>query len=233
MADGLRIYFDFVLKDYLLYKEELEQASTLLSYNYLENFTYTGSEKQSLDAVLKSVSTLVSDTSDGHTNEPNNEEHSTKRRLRSHKNTEENEIILDLGAVTEDRTDSLCLLRQLLPKNMAVPLKTRELLQDILAWQILPTDSPTEASMIFGSVHLSRLIVKLPDFVNATPMSDDKLKLLLQYLDNFIEYKLLSNIKEKIFVKSNILFRFLETHREWFTEHQYKDAISKTKSHQD
>lgn len=191
VADGLRIYFDFVLKDYLLYKEELEQASILLSSKYLENFTYTASEK--------TVCTLASETLDGQTNDSNSEEHSTKRRLRSHKNTEGNEIILDLGAATNhseevDRTDSvmtqmssLSLLRQLLPTNMAVPLKTRELLQDILAWQILPSDSPTEASMIFGSVHLSRLLVKLPDFVNATPMADDKLKLLLQYLDNFIE----------------------------------------------
>lgn len=135
------------------------------------------------------------------------EDHSSKRRLRSHKNTEENEIILDLGAMAHNSAEicnnnssdataasqvnqmsSLHLLRQLLPTNMAVPLKTRELLQDILSWQILPPDSPAEPSMIYGAVHLSRLIVKLPDFVNATPMSDEKLKLLLQYLDCFIEY---------------------------------------------
>lgn len=198
-----------------MYKQESEQASILLSSDYLKHFTYVGSEKQSLDAVF--AFKCVAGTVDAHqlsnTNETNIEEHATKRRLRSHKNTEENEFILDLGAVTEinSSTDSVVTqmsslgwLRQLLPTNMTVPLKTRELLQDILAWQILPSDAPVEPSMIFGSIHLSRLIVKLPDFVNATPMSDDKLKLLLQYLDNFIE--------------------FLETHREWFTEHQYKDA---------
>lgn len=87
----------------------------------------------------------------------------------------------------QTQMSSLSLLRQLLPTNMAVSVKTRELLQDILGWQILPSDAPTEPSMIYGSVHLSRLIVKLPDFVNATPMPDDKLKLLLQYLDSFIE----------------------------------------------
>lgn len=46
VADGLRIYFDFVLKDYLLYKQEMEQVSTLLSPEYLKHFTYVGSEKQ-------------------------------------------------------------------------------------------------------------------------------------------------------------------------------------------
>lgn len=131
------------------------------------------------------------------------EQGSTKRRLRSHKVTEENEFIFDLGAVTaasiessstdsgpttqQTQMSSLSLLRHLLPMNMAVSSKTRELLQDILSWQILPPDAPAEPSMIYGSVHLSRLIVKLPDFLNATPMSDEKLKLLLQYLDSFIE----------------------------------------------
>lgn len=155
---------------------------------------------RSLDAVLANSDTHQS----VNTNDSVSEEHSTKRRLRSHKNTEENELILDLGAVAQNAMEktgknpsdlcgnqtqmsSLSLLRQLLPTNMAVSVKTRELLQDILAWQILPSDAPTEPSMIYGSVHLSRLIVKLPDFVNATPMPDDKLKLLLQYLDSFIE----------------------------------------------
>lgn len=45
VADGLRIYFDFILQDYLLYKQEREQASVLLSPENLQNFTYVGSEK--------------------------------------------------------------------------------------------------------------------------------------------------------------------------------------------
>lgn len=280
MADGLRIYFDFILKDYLLYKQEIEQASILLSMDYLKNFTYIGSEKQyannflfkyfsflikiakyifrSLDAVFAfkhgSTNAMASEHAEHQSSiasEFGGEEHSTKRRLRSHKNTEENEIILDLGAVAQhsaevnsnnssdsgttaqvNQMSSMSLLRQLLPVNMAVPLKTRELLQDILAWQILPSDVPAEPSMIYGSVHLSRLIVKLPDFVNATPtMSDDKLKLLLQYLDCFIEYVFMIIIMKNYyyfllhFCNTKICFRFLETHKEWFTEDQYKDAI--------
>lgn len=106
-------------------------------------------------------------------------------------------ISIWVGAVTQQKEEhssdttaqmsSLSLLRQLLPSNIAVPLKTRELLQDVLAWHILPSDSPAEASMIYGAVHLTRLIVKLPDFINATTLPDEKLKLLLQHLDSFIE----------------------------------------------
>lgn len=145
------------------------------------------------------------------------DERAAKRRLRSHKTTEENEFIFDLGAAvapppppppkpeesiasnsssaesttttqpTRTQMSSLTLLRNLLPVNMAVTSKTRELLQNILAWQILPSGAPAEPSMIYGSVHLSRLVVKIPDFLNAIPMPDEKLKLLLQYLDCFIE----------------------------------------------
>lgn len=147
-----------------------------------------------------------------------NEDRAAKRRLRSHRPTEENEFIFDLGAVTSpssrpdegstasnsssimdsnqitqhqplrpNQLSSLALLRNLLPVNMAVTSKTRELLQSILAWQIVPQNAPAEPSMIYGSVHLSRLVVKLPDFLNAIPIPDEKLKLLLQYLDCFVE----------------------------------------------
>lgn len=165
----------------------------------------------SLDALLSfKQGAANSDVSDTHAMQLN-ESSSEKRRLRSHKNTEENEFILDLGAVTQQTSEkncnaaqatqmsSLSLLKQMLPANIAVPLKTRELLQDILAWKLLPSDAPVEPSQIYGAVHLSRLIVKLPDFINATPMSDEKLKLLLQNIDNFIEYVFKIELKMKFF----------------------------------
>ncbi|XP_031618868.1 male-specific lethal 3 homolog [Contarinia nasturtii] len=228
-ADGLRIYFNFLIKDYLLYKPEREQAAMLLSDEYLNNFTYVGSEKISLDAVFafKQGTQNIPENSEAHqssnTSESTSEGPTNKRRLRSHK-TEEDEIILDLGAVSlhtaevnstnssdsgatsqANQLSSLNLLRQLLPMNMAVPVRTRELLQDILSWQLLPSDSSAEPSHIYGAVHLSRLFVKLPEFLNASSMPDDKIKLLLTYIASFME--------------------FFETQKEWFTEDQYKSAI--------
>lgn len=152
----------------------------------------------SLDAILPLKQGAVNGLSD--IAETTSIQMNETRRLRSHKNIEENECILDLGAVAQQSNDpkydatqmtqmsSLNLLKKLLPVNIAVPLKTRELLQEILQWKLLPSEVSVEPSMVFGAVHLSRLVVKLPDFVNATPMSDEKLKLLLQNLDNFIEY---------------------------------------------
>lgn len=46
VADGIRIYFDFLLKNYLLYSQEKQQVDELLSPEFLKNFTYTVSEVQ-------------------------------------------------------------------------------------------------------------------------------------------------------------------------------------------
>lgn len=49
MADGLRIYFDFTITDYLLYKEEEYYAIAYLSEENLKNFTYVASPAFSMD----------------------------------------------------------------------------------------------------------------------------------------------------------------------------------------
>lgn len=58
---------------------------------------------RSLDAILalKQCTMNISDGSEANLNKTNEscEEQLTKRRLRSHKNTDENEFILDLGKV--------------------------------------------------------------------------------------------------------------------------------------
>lgn len=103
VADGLRTYFDFTLKDYLLYKPEKEQASTLLSAENLKNFTYIASERQydMLTFKQETPGTPFSGATDIQTEptssiETQQQEDNAKRRLRSYK-TEENEFIFDIG----------------------------------------------------------------------------------------------------------------------------------------
>lgn len=110
------------------------------------------------------------------------EENNSKRRLRSYKTTEESEFFFDFnavkspeiggghGSITSNTSSGdstplygtqlscITLLKNLIPANMAITSKTRELLQSVLSWQILPSDAPAEPSMIYGCVHLSRLI---------------------------------------------------------------------------
>lgn len=105
------------------------------------------------------------------------EDTKAKRRLRSHKNAEESEYFIDFNTIKSADVASgpkstpspahdssylscLSLLKELIPPNTAITFKARELLQNILSWQILPSDAPPEPSMIYGCVHLSRLIGK-------------------------------------------------------------------------
>lgn len=236
VADGLRIYFDFTLRDYLLYRQERDQANVLLSEESLRNFTYVAgaADRQSIDlftfksdcaddsqplqtmalapsaaAASSSLSSNVPTGSGGHNNlvvtdanQPAAAEVaaaaeggslSAKRRLRSYK-TEENEFIFDLSGATaaahaagkdcissvastssgsstpqqqqQQQTNNnqfqanMHLLKGIIPPNLSVSVKAKEMLQSILSWQIVPSDAPAQPSMIYGAVHLARLIGK-------------------------------------------------------------------------
>lgn len=229
VADGLRIYFDFTLRDYLLYRQERDQANALLSEESLRNFTYVAgaADRQSIDlftfksdcaddsqpsqtqafaAAAAAASSLSSNAPTGNlvvtdANQPAAAEVaaeggslSAKRRLRSYK-TEENEFIFDLSGATaaaahaagkdcissvastssgsstpqqqqQQQTNNnqfqanMHLLKGIIPPNLSVNVKAKEMLQSILSWQIVPSDAPAQPSMIYGAVHLARLIGK-------------------------------------------------------------------------
>ncbi|EAT38007.1 AAEL010054-PA, partial [Aedes aegypti] len=208
VADGLRLYFDFTLKDYLLYPLERHQAELVLSEEYLMNFTYVSSPALSLELLTIRLESPTNDSSTDHT-DPTvfgsslaAQEEKRRRRLRSHKN-EENEFILDMGFLKAETHSpgnpqalAYSLLKSVFPANVTISYQAKEILEDAFAWKILPSDAPAEPSMIYGATHLARLIVKLPEFLSASSMADEKLKLLLKFLDCFSDY--------------------IEEHEEWF-----------------
>ncbi|XP_065092248.1 protein male-specific lethal-3 isoform X2 [Ochlerotatus camptorhynchus] len=215
VADGLRLYFDFTLKDYLLYPLEKQQAELVLSEEYLINFTYIASPSLSLDLLTVRLESPATDSGTDHADPTLSgsslaaQEEKRRRRLRSHKN-EENEFILDMGFIKSEtlspgnpQTLAFSLLKGAFPSNVTISYQSKEIMDDAFGWKILPSDAPAEPSMIYGATHLARLIVKLPDFLSATTMADEKLKLLLKFLDCFSDY--------------------IEEHEEWFGGHVYSD----------
>ncbi|XP_068619470.1 MSL complex subunit 3 [Battus philenor] len=85
-----------------------------------------------------------------------------------------------------------------------------QLLDKVSKWQIIPREGTEHLpSRIYGAIHLARLFVKLPDFLNATQMPDFKLKLVLKHIDLFVQY--------------------LDDHSEWFGEMYYiADGVSRS-----
>ncbi|XP_075984432.1 male-specific lethal 3 isoform X2 [Anticarsia gemmatalis] len=97
----------------------------------------------------------------------------------------------------------------------AAPTTTRTplslLLDKVAKWQIIPREGTEHLPCrVYGAIHLARLFVKLPDFLNATQMPDFKLKLILKHIDMFVQY--------------------LDEHSEWFGEVYYV-ADSMSRSH--
>ncbi|XP_028158581.1 male-specific lethal 3 homolog isoform X5 [Ostrinia furnacalis] len=106
--------------------------------------------------------------------------------------------------------------RAMLPgRAPAAPTPTRTplslLLDKVAKWQIIPREGTEHLPCrVYGAIHLARLFVKLPDFLNATQMPDFKLKLILKHIDMFVQY--------------------LDEHNEWFGE-MYYVADNMSRSH--
>jgi male-specific lethal 3 len=208
VADGLRIYLNFILKDFLLYAEERQQVEEILSPENLKKFVFTP-DKVTLD-ILPNKEDASGDQEDSKSD--------ANRRLRSHSirnDDSENTIFFDFrqenlsSMASTSSNESISLASQKTNKLLlkgSIPPVAKKLFDEVLAWKIIPADAPVEPSMLFGLVHLTRLVIKLPEFLSATPISEEKLILLLKYLNHFC--------------------CFLENHEHLYLEQNYKKATS-------
>ncbi|KAM8707621.1 hypothetical protein ACLKA7_014709 [Drosophila subpalustris] len=198
VVDGLRIYFEFHLDDHLLYKEEKDYALSYLTDDNLKNCSIA--LNNSYDFINPSCDTdLISlDASVNATNGENGH---------------------ILGGVEYEKQLQKCLLyivKNMGKNNMAIaydernspykaayklPMEMRGFLCETFSWRLLSAESPPEKSMMFGAPHLARLLVKLPECLNVSPISNEKLEDLLKHLNSFINY--------------------LENHEEWFDKENY------------
>ncbi|XP_028031065.1 protein male-specific lethal-3 isoform X1 [Bombyx mandarina] len=100
------------------------------------------------------------------------------------------------------------------PKTAPVSTSTRTplslLLEKVAKWQMIPRDGTEHLPCrVYGAIHLARLFVRLPDFLNASQMPDCKLRLIVRHIDMFVQY--------------------LNEHSEWFGESYYvADSISRS-----
>ncbi|XP_063709423.1 protein male-specific lethal-3 isoform X2 [Culicoides brevitarsis] len=204
-ADGMRIYFDFTLKNYLLYEQEKKQAEVMLLPDNLKHFTYVAA-----DNAVPSNITVQSDPiipvkiPPKIEQEPHNEAHATPnssdRRLRSHHEPEPDpprpsETLSSMASTSSEcstpltmNSSSMDIFRSGLTMNIGVTKQAKAILDETFAWKLLPSDAPGAPCMIYGAIHLTRLLIKLPEFLNSSTLNDEKIKTLLRYLDAICEY---------------------------------------------
>lgn len=203
VADGLRVYFNFILKDFLLYPEEKEAMENLLSEEKLKDFTFDPGEQLALnDFFSKQEPNLsavelcvIPEYAEGSTSSNADKRPS---RLRSHScKTEEEERPENLSSLASTASDDSAVpefqkkgifSKSWFPLNAGISPIAKKIIKEAFEWRMIPTNSEPEPSMIFGIYHLTRLVVKLPEFLSATPMNEEKLTMLLKYLDAFVEF---------------------------------------------
>lgn len=114
-----------------------------------------------------------------------------------------------------NKASSLCsssekILKSAVTLNVGTTKSTKEILNDVFEWKLISQYSEATPSMVYGVVHLIRLLVKLPKFLDVSPMSDEKLQILLTFLDSVAE--------------------FLETHDELYKDLHYTATSSSSSS---
>ncbi|XP_032291378.1 protein male-specific lethal-3 isoform X1 [Drosophila virilis] len=195
VVDGLRIYFEFHLEDHLLYREEKDYALGFLTDNNMKNCSLLLNKSYEFinpsgDNELISMAGNVNGTNgvDGPLLGDIEYENQLQKCLRYiEKNSAKNNIALAYTAAYK------------------LPMEMRGFLRETFSWSLLSEESPPEKSIIFGAPHLARMLVLLPECLNASPISNEKLVDLLPHLDSFINY--------------------LENHKEWFDKQNYVDPL--------
>ncbi|XP_012278892.1 male-specific lethal 3 homolog [Orussus abietinus] len=231
VADGLRIYFDFTLRDLLLYKQEREQYLSVRSrFRYAEFAPSTKEEiitEENVDVFIKEE---PEDIEYAHLPPFREQEieiesspksaHLAKRRLRScrvssiedgrqlrcYDDIKQEPGNVSSMASTSSRCSSPRSVTLKVPHILSAQVSV--LLQQSNKWRLLPETAINSDSLwpstYYGAIHLTRLFAKLPDLLQSSDISVKKLKTLLKHLDMFLSY--------------------LELHQEWFGEQFYTSA---------
>lgn len=216
-ADGLRVYFNFILKDFLLYPEERGYFDKIMSDGKLKNASIEIKKPFCLDDFVSKQEQLQIKPEELSENSEQAEKRSS--RLRSHSSkVEEDEKLENLSSMASTSScDSMTPSETFVKKGIfsgswfpikpSLSTKGRKILEDVFAWEMISPnlEGEPEASMVFGIYHLLRLIVKLPEFLTSTLMNEQKMKTLLKFLDEFVEF-LEENVElygDKIFVKED------------------------------
>ncbi|XP_060652212.1 protein male-specific lethal-3 [Drosophila nasuta] len=195
VVDGLRIYFEFHLEDHLLYKEEKDYVHRHLTDDNLKNCSImlnNAAVYVNADAELITQSAIVN-------GDDENEHVFGGVEYKKQRDKYLEYIVNNSGknsmALAYDERNS--------PYKAAdkLPFEMYGFLCETFNWRLLSAESRPEKSMMFGAPHLARLLVKLPEYLNVSPISNEKLEDLLKHLNSFINY--------------------LENHEEWFDKENY------------
>lgn len=102
---------------------------------------------------------------------------SSDRRLRSHHEPDtepvnRQETLSSMASTSSDcstphassMSSNMDIFRSALPMNIGVTKQAKAILDEAFAWKLLPSDAPGAPCMIYGAIHLTRLLSKCLHF---------------------------------------------------------------------
>ncbi|RZF39964.1 hypothetical protein LSTR_LSTR002367 [Laodelphax striatellus] len=213
VADGLRIYFDFTLRDFLLYNLERDQCNQMFFNLKIEPnseaFSTTVKQEEIENGVLPNANACPISPVYSDKEAPHSTDGSRRKSLRSHR-TGGFEFTNGTSGksaplMKEENLDSTQSLNaNSVPQN--APARQETFITQIMEWKLVPPNVlkklPLSPSQIYGATHLARLFVKLPELM-PSGMAEKKLDVCLRHFSSILKY--------------------LEAHPEWFDESHYQE----------
>ena len=197
VAEGVRIIIDFHLGNILLYRKEVDQfAKTPGLKPLMENIN----PRAMMESVSGGRKHGISESESG-----DGAVVSGKKRTRLSSNVKEEAGAVLPGSVGSTSSGTVT---PTLPTPGSGPShpqssKAHAVLEQVLDWKLVPDtlylESPAPPSLIYGGIHLARLLVKIPDIIAKMRFSSKNAKKIIKYLELLTEF--LNN--EEIFTETS------------------------------
>ena len=187
VAEGVRILIDFHLGNILLYRKEEEQfARSSQLRPSLETSELTEDSSGDTRRRLKRPGSLSeSQTESG--------EVAVRKRTRLSSAVKEEGVKgSSLGSTSSGNTTPTLPSSGSNTQGYPQSSKSHALLEEIRAWKLVPDtlylQTPVPASLLYGGVHLARLLVKLPEIMTKMKFSTKNAKKIIKYLEYLTEF---------------------------------------------
>ena len=193
VAEGVRILIDFHLGNILLYRKEEEQyARSSQLRPSLESSEEQGEISSSTTTTGRRRLTRPVSVSESHSEAGEPQPTVRKRTRLSSAVKEEGVKGSSLGSTSSGNTTPTLPSSGANTQGYPQSSKSHALLEEITAWKLVPDtlylQTPVPASLLYGGVHLARLLVKLPEIMIKMKFSTKNAKKIIKYLEYLTEF---------------------------------------------
>jgi len=208
VAEGVRIIIDFQLENILLYPNEEEQCSS--SKNLRPHMENIERQVMSADPPQTSSVTVTKRSSTSSRKHALSESHSEaeggKKRVRTSVGKDDALVPGSVGSASSGTATPTMSLPTPGSGITSYPQsnKSHAILGQVYSWKLVPEtlyfENPVPPSLVYGGIHLTRLMVKLPEILAKMKFSVKSCRNITKYLEYLVEF--LSN-QQDIFSETN------------------------------